>query len=186
MFKKRSGLDNSPDSASHEVVASDLNPDTTDKPDQKTGVEKTESSQDSKHGGFLGGLKNGMSSALKAVGVGAWKAKQVKNLQPNFSSEDPIDHVLALNKAGAAFGGLRNLGIYADVTKITLSQALKVTTEDDFVEILTEEKEMAGDILPSDESSSNPFCIAFDDLLSRDCPDVSKAHKPDSVIPYSA
>ena len=143
--------------------------------------------EEKKEGKGLGGLiKGGLSSMLKAVGIGGWKAKQVKDLQPNFTSEDPLDHVLVLNKAGVAFGAIKNLGIYADITKVTFSHALKVTTEDDFVEITTEDLEMAGNALPSDDSSDNPFDFTFDDLLNRECPDLDGARTPDSVIPYSA
>ena len=144
---------------------------------------ETEDPQEAKKGGFFSSL---IKKGLNAVGIGGWKAKQVKDLQPNFTSEDPLEHVLVLNKAGAAFGALKNLGIYADITKVTFSHALKVTTEDDFVEISTEDREMPGQTLPSDDSSANPFDFTFDDLLSRECPDLDGAHKPDSIIPYSA
>jgi len=136
--------------------------------------------------GFGGMLKSGLSSMLKAVGIGGWKAKHIDDLQPNFESTDPLEHVLTMNKASKAFGGLHNLGIYADNVKVTFSHALKVTTEDDFVEITTKDQEMAGQGLPSDDSSTNPFEHGYDDLLTRECPDLGGARKPDSVIPYSA
>ena len=147
------------------------------------GQEEVPSEEKKKEGGFFGGL---VKKVLNAVGIGGWKAKQVKDLQPNFTSEDPLEHVLVLNKAGTAFGALKNLGIYADITKVTFSHALKVTTEDDFVEISIEDREMVGNNLPSDDSSANPLDFGFDDLLTRDCPYLSGARKPDSVIPYSA
>ena len=131
-------------------------------------------------------IKGGLSSALKAVGIGGWKAKQVEDLQPNFTSEEPLEHVLILNKAGAAMGAIKNLGVYADITKVTFSHALKVTTEDDFVEITTECREMPGQTLSSDDSSSNPSDFAFEDLLTRECPDLSGSRAPDSVLPYKA
>ena len=158
-------------------------------PEQKV-TEKDEESlqnpQAKKEGGFFSGLKSGISSALKAVGIGGWKAKQVKDLQPNFTSEDPLEHVLVLNKASAAFGGLKNLGIYADITKITFSHALKVSTEDDFVKITIEDKEMPGQELCADNTSGNPLDFDYDELLTRECPSLESAREPNSVIPYSA
>lgn len=137
-------------------------------------------------GGLSEMIKGGLSSVLKAVGIGGWKAKQVEDLQPNFACEEPLEHVLVLNKAGAAMGAIKNLGVYADITKVTFSHALKVSTEDDFVEITTECREMPGQTLSADDSSSNPFDLAFDDLLTRECPDLSGSRAPDSVLPYKA
>ena len=149
--------------------------------------QEAEAAEEKKEPGIFGAIvKGGIKSALKAVGLAGWRAKQVEDLQPNFTSEDPLEHVLVLNKAGQAFGALKNLGIYADITKVTFSHALKVTTEDDFVAISTECREMAGQELPADRSSANPFDHAFDDLLSRECPDLSDDRKPDSVTPYCA
>lgn len=149
-------------------------------------TENEEDAQQSSDSGFSDLIKGGLSSALKAVGIGGWKAKQIEDLQPNFTSEEPLEHVLILNKAGAAMGAIKNLGVYADITKVTFSHALKVTTEDDFVEITTECREVPGQTLSADNSSSNPFDFAFDDLLTRECPDLSGSRAPDSVLPYKA
>ena len=52
--------------------------------------------------------------------MGDLKTKIVDGITPNFESTDSKDFVGILNKIAEAMGGVTNMGVFADITQITL------------------------------------------------------------------
>lgn len=95
------------------------------------------------------------------------KSKPIPDLDVNFKSTDPKDFVEVLNKIAEKFGGVTNMGAFADITSIVPSDELKAEVCDEFVEVSVKDMETPELRYTVTRGITSPFDLDYDVMLGK-------------------
>lgn len=95
------------------------------------------------------------------------KTTRIENLSLNLQDPTQEDIVHALNMVAEQFGGVKNMGVFADITAITPMKEMKADISDSFIEIHTQDKEQPFKKLENKNNIKSPFDLDYDILIGK-------------------
>ena len=95
------------------------------------------------------------------------KTKEVAGLQLKFDSSDPKDFVDTLNKIAEVFGGVSNMGVFADITSVQQSNEMIAHVEDKYVVVNTRNYEKPHRDLVITTNVVDPYQFDLDTLVGK-------------------
>lgn len=94
------------------------------------------------------------------------KTKVIKGIRVDYNSTNPKDFIDVLNEVSPQIEGVTNLGVFADITKITPMKYLVNEVEEHFVNVCVSSGESPYKDLVNDGSPSKPYDHPFYELLN--------------------
>ncbi|MCH4155581.1 MAG: hypothetical protein LKF31_04680 [Muribaculaceae bacterium] len=96
------------------------------------------------------------------------ESKELEGLNFDYSSVNPNDFVEILNQISPQIGGVTNLGVFADIIKVTPGYAIKCISTEEFINVNVLHGESPEMKLINDGSSSEPYDFDFSYLLNKE------------------
>lgn len=92
--------------------------------------------------------------------------KIIKGITPNFDSTETINFVEILNKIAEEMGGVPNMGVFADITKVTQLKEMIADVSDSYVTVTTKQMEKPHRDLVATSDITDPYQLELADLFS--------------------
>ena len=94
------------------------------------------------------------------------KTKTIKGIKVDYKSTNPEDFIDILNEVSPQIEGVSNLGVFADITKVTPLVYLSNEADEHFINVTVHSGERPNLELINDSSSPNPYDHLFAELLN--------------------
>lgn len=91
----------------------------------------------------------------------------IPDLIVNFKSTNPNDFIEVLNTIADKFGAVTNLGVFADIDSVTLTNELKAEMQDEFVRVSIKEYESPELTYIKTQGITSPFELDFETMLGK-------------------
>lgn len=99
--------------------------------------------------------------------MGTLKTKIIDGITPNFESTDSKDFIEILNKIAEAMGGVPNMGVFADITKVTQSNEMMADVSEQFISVTTRQHERPCRDLQPNSNETDPFQLELDFIIGK-------------------
>ncbi|MCR5361585.1 MAG: hypothetical protein K6E73_06180 [Bacteroidales bacterium] len=104
---------------------------------------------------------------LTLISIIVRKIKVIGELPLNFNSTAPQDFVEALNRIAEEFGGVSNMGVFADIISVHQSNEMLVRVEDKYVAVSIKNYEKPHCDLTVTTNVSDPYQLDLDTLVGK-------------------